>query len=686
MFYVYADGKSIYYPMDETLLISSPRMTLEQGKAGTFEFSLPSNNRYYNLLQRLKTRITVEIDGTEIFRGRVFSEERDFQNTRRVICEGDLAYLTDSVQKGERYVGTTHDLFRKIIAAHNARVEEEKRFEVGIIDIEDREVVLAGQSDETEDLDTDLFDYKQIAINSIVNQWKTTYDYIQTCLIDYCGGYLRTRHENGITYIDLLEEFGSVSSQRIEFGINLLDLSENATAEELFTVLIPLGDDNMTIESVNGGSDELVDADLVELYGRIVKTHVFSNVTDPSTLLENGLRFLAARANVPTTLTLRAVDMHLLDYEIPGIQLGDSVPVKSTPHGIEQSLTCTKIEYDFENPANCQFTFGTPHQTLTERYRKDRTASEEENSDANAAAASAAGAAGGRAGAAAAEKAANEMQEKIYDAWINVDPELGHVDLGALYQELKDTKVVLENQVGIELDAPSGNVNIKSLKKKSDEQENTLLEQAARIEMINDDNHARIELVAARTTALEANTAEIVMQVNDLESTIALKADKVTINSKITTINSEITNINSEITNLKTLVAEKVSAEQVESALTEALTVKALNINGARITALRIDSGLICQGGEEVATQTWVESLIESKLSNYARKSHVHSWNDLSGKPVRFAPTSHTHSFSGSTTIGIGHTHYVSAVQSNTGGMSTNYTKTVSISGTTGSN
>ena len=157
-------------------------------------------------------------------------------------------------------------------------------------------------------------------------------------------------------------------------------------------------------------------------------------------------------------------------------------------------------------------------------------------------------------------------------------------------------------------------------------------------------------------------------------------------NSKITTINSDITNINSEITNLKKLVAEKVTASEVEAKLTEALTVKALNINGARITALRIDSGLICQGGEEVATQAWVESLIESKLSDYARKSHVHSWNDISGKPVRFAPTSHMHSFSGSTNIIIGHTHYVSAVKSNTGGMSTNYTKTISISGTTGSN
>ena len=46
---------------------------------------------------------------------------------------------------------------------------------------------------------------------------------------------------------------------------------------------------------------------------------------------------------------------------------------------------------------------------------------------------------------------------------------------------------------------------------------------------------------------------------------------------------------------------------------------------------------------------------------------------------------SHSHSFSGSDSLSIGHTHYVSGVERNTGGMSTNYSKTVSISGTTGS-
>lgn len=198
------------------------------------------------------------------------------------------------------------------------------------------------------------------------------YDYIETCLIDYCGGYLRTRREEDKIYLDLMTDFSSSANQQIEFGINMLELTEEISTEDLFTVLIPLGDDNLTIESVNNGSDELVDDEMVKLYGRIVKTHVFENVNQPSTLLENGLRFLSNHANVPATITIRAVDMHLLDSQIPIIKIGDSVQIKSKPHNITRSLNCTQIVYDFENLGNCTFTFGTIQASLTERYRKDK--------------------------------------------------------------------------------------------------------------------------------------------------------------------------------------------------------------------------------------------------------------------------------------------------------------------------
>lgn len=539
MLQIYADGQPLYYPLHETMTVTAPRLTLERGKAGSFRFGLPPTHDFFDSLKKLKTTITVEFDGVELFRGRVLSEEKDFYNIRTVYCEGDLAYLVDSVQKGEKYTGTTHALFRKIIAAHNARIEKEKQFEVGEIEVEDREIVLSGQSSQATDVDSDSFDYKQIAINSITNQWKTSYDYVETCLIEPCGGYLRTRRENGKTYLDWMDDTGTNTEQKIEFGINLLELTETVSAEELFTVLIPLGDDNLTIESVNNGSDELVDETMEAIYGRIVKTHVFDNVNQPSTLLENGQRFLANHANVPATVTVRAVDMHLLDSQIPLIKIGDSVMVDSLPHNITRSLNCTKIEYDFDHMGNCTFTFGTIQQSLTERYRKDKSQSEEK--------AASGGASGGGAAGSAAVEAAKQISDKFYDAWINVDEETGHIDLGTLYKEYKNAKAVLENSCGINIDAPDGNINIYDLKTKYDDQEKEILKQAARIELINDDTHAQIELVASRVNYVEGvesgHYASIVLRVDDLESSIELKADKVTLDAMNINLNAHTSRI-----------------------------------------------------------------------------------------------------------------------------------------------
>ena len=108
---------------------------------------------------------------------------------------------------------------------------------------------------------------------------------------------------------------------------------------------------------------------------------------------------------------------------------------------------------------------------------------------------------------------------------------------------------------------------------------------------------------------------------------------------------------------------------------------------------VRATSGMSV-GGKDVATKEWVNSQLESYAksnhthSEYASSSHSHGWTSITGKPTSFTPASHTHSFSGSYALSIGHTHkvVVSGTTYTSQGMSTNYSKTVSISGTTGKN
>ncbi len=604
MFYIYLGNDLMYEPSIEELAVFNPRVALEMGKAGSLEFDIPQSNPYYKSINQLTSLVTVRMDDDEIFRGRVLSNERTFNNVRSVYCEGDLAFLVDSVQRTEKYNGTTRALFNKLIAAHNARVEASKQFTVGNVTIEDRSIILTGQDD---NINTGNIDYKQIAINSIVNDWNTTFDEIQTCLIDYVGGYLRTRYQNGVNYIDYVQEYGGESSQEIELGENLLDLTEEISAEELFTVLVPLGDDNITIKSVNGGSDELVDTNAVAKYGRIVKTHVFNNVNSASTLLENARRYLASNVNVPRTVTITAVDLHMLNKAIRPIRLGDRVHITSIPHDMNEYLTCTKIEYDLANPANNKYTFGNPKQSLTERYKEDKR--KESDTYGN----SASGGHGGGGAADAAEAAAEtaetadeESKEELqyfYRTYIDLEAEDdGKISLGALLHDYRDKTRILEQDVGISFNASTGNVNIVSLKTTSDEHGNAIVQQRADFNTFQYEtgvalqtttqyiNSTKEELNTSITQLSNDTSAAIVLETNrakGAEASLSLRVDK---NSSDITLNADNIEINAN--NIVTINGQ-LEAQNARIGTLEADWINTTNL-GAKIAALdRINANAI---------------------------------------------------------------------------------------------
>lgn len=563
MFSVYADGQLIFMPLDRTLTIHNPKVSLEIGKAGSFQFELPSSNLFYNKLQQMRSIVTVEYEGVEIFRGRVLTNNRSFNNVRSVYCEGDLAYLVDSVQKGTKFNGKAHDLFRKIIEGHNARVDDYKKFTVGNITIEDRDVILSGKSEEIEKYDVKKFNYKQIALNAIVDDWMNSFDYIEDVLIDYCGGYLRTRREGNTTYIDYLADYDRTSPQMIEFGTNLLDISEEIDPDEMFTVLIPIGDENLTLEKYKGssdygariryggGSDEIVDAEAVARYGRIVKTHVFDNVNKVNTLLENALRYFEEHSAMKTTYTAKAVDWHLINSDTDSIYVGDKVYVYTPTHNLTELLTCTKIEYDLANPGNSSYTFGNPKQTLTERYRKDKQKSKGGGGGRKTGGGSGAGdTAGAVADALDAglddmsqyiTETAEQTKTDIYEAWIKVSDDSSQVTLGTLHKQMLDGKEYLRTKCGIDLDSNKGSVDIYSMNHSIVTQGELLGKEIAtseaRFKTLTDDTQALAKTLADFETATSKSTAEILAKANANSASITSLAQwKDTADGKLNSI------------------------------------------------------------------------------------------------------------------------------------------------------
>ena len=660
MFSIYVDGELLYRPDgDIDCAVTDPVLKLEMGKSGSLTFRLPVTNALYGRLQKLVSIVQVFYDEQEVFEGRVLSLTRDFNNTLQVECEGELSYLVDSVQRNDAFTGKTTELLAKIIARHNEMVEPFKQFKMGKVTVEERDITIAGQSDKTTD-DEGNFDYRQIEINSTTSEWRDTLDYIETCLINYCGGYLRARRDvAGNLYLDWIANYYDQTTQTIEFGVNMLDLEEEDDVNDIFTILIPLGTNNLTIEEVNDGSPMLVDEERVAKYGRIIKTKTFDSVSKPETLKENGERYLRENGFPKVTLTINAVDLHQYDKNVEMIRLGDRVHVLSAPHSIGDYLICTEIEYDLADPANTEYTFGQPTQSLTQRWRKDAQKS------------------GGGGGGGAAEAASEEAQRKIYDAWINVDSEAGHVTLGALADKADRTektitgmKEYLNMKVGIDVDAKDPeagvDINIYTMRSVLDEHDKTLLEQGTYIKQINDDTKSAIEQTTAYVDQVNAAVAnhytEFIQKSSDIESSLTLKATKEEVvdldakvaslevsvsdnESKITaqadtiTLKANKTYVDSQITEVKKLIADEIEARKADldwvnsirvnsatmsvavldvrnSSSLGAASAVTLAVNnglsaGTTITAPAIAASMTMRvGGKNVATEDWVNEQI----------------------------------------------------------------------------
>ncbi|MBR1810793.1 MAG: phage tail protein [Clostridia bacterium] len=352
MYAIYdADGNLIYHPVmaEYGYCLTAAQLSGELNKAGSLKITIPPVNPMYDRLKKLTSEVVVKQDDTEIWRGRVLYNDQDFNNCRSIFCEGQLAYLNDAVIRPYTYKGDLRGLLQKYIDAYNEQTAHEpwKRFTLGTVDV-------PGTAD------TKSVDYASVW-NEINNQ-----------LLAKFGGYIKIRRENDKSYVDYTAASGNADAQPIQFGNNLLDLTEHISAEDIFTVLIPLGKDQgeekgrLTISSVNGGKDYLVNTAAVNVFGYIWRTEVFGDIEDPTALKQKGETFLTSGGALTDTIELRAVDLSDMGIDTDRIQLGNSNPVISVPHGVNSSYVCVKFERNLLDSSASVFTYGATLQAMTD--------------------------------------------------------------------------------------------------------------------------------------------------------------------------------------------------------------------------------------------------------------------------------------------------------------------------------
>lgn len=352
MYRVYCNNSPLYDLRDEDLVLISPIVKIGENTAGSFEFSILPKHPHYEEVNELTSVITAYDGDEEIFCGRVVEITKDLYNRKKVICEGELAYFNDSIQRPARYQGlTVRGYLETLVNIHNQQVKNQgidKTFKVGAVTVQDKN------------------DYVYKYTN-----WESTLEVIKTDLLKTYGGYLRIRKENGVRYLDYLADYPNTNTQVIEFGSNLLDFTHDMVASDIVTAVIPLGarledvteveglDAYLTIKDVNGGVDYVYSQEAVKSYGWIFKTVKWDDVHVADNLLKKGKEYLSDIQFAQITLTVSAVDLHMLHVDMERIKVLDEIRVTSTPNGLDRFFPVSEMTIYLDKPSNNKLTLGT---------------------------------------------------------------------------------------------------------------------------------------------------------------------------------------------------------------------------------------------------------------------------------------------------------------------------------------
>ena len=359
--------------LDDNNLILSPHLRKGTNKASIFDFTIFPGHPAYSSFQKVSTYVRLDRDGTTIFYGRVSEIKTDIYKQRDISCEGSLTFLKDSVlapntfmditteqasgkkAKSKRYPNgeprmSVEAFFRSLITTHNSQmsgtsdINTRKQFTVGTVSVNKRDVM-------------NTFEVTSYADISNV---------ISSQLLGKYGGIIQTRYDwsTGTNYIDWIEDYTTTTNQAIEFGVNLLEIDSEKASDELWTMLLPIGADGVTIASVNNNSLYLpanpANDPMVQKYGKIIHYRKFEDASKASDLLSKATEYFNLhRKDYPDVLTVKAVDIHCLTPDAKqALDIGTKISVVSAPHGINIVRNCIEMDLDIQALENSTYTIG----------------------------------------------------------------------------------------------------------------------------------------------------------------------------------------------------------------------------------------------------------------------------------------------------------------------------------------
>ena len=232
MYFVKYGDRYLHDPRTDDYKLFDLTLESEENTCGYCDFTIYPNHPMYNKIKERDTVNSIDVydDDELLFSGFIYELGYKFQLDGHVKCKGDLSYLNDSIVRpystldrsyGDKAPQTVNNYFEWLINQHNAQVDDNKKFIVGI--------------NQGSNLDPNNYILREN------NKYPSTIEEIKEKLLDNLGGYIRTRKEKNIRYIDYIAEWSKANTQILDFGINLTDYAQTDDSASIATFVVPLG-------------------------------------------------------------------------------------------------------------------------------------------------------------------------------------------------------------------------------------------------------------------------------------------------------------------------------------------------------------------------------------------------------------------------------------------------------------